>query len=98
MSFKKNKYQVVKNVISKEVAELAFNYLKTREAAEKKLHYYGITTKWFGFFNDPQVPNSYSIYGDYLMETLLLNTLPFIEKKVSLKLVPTYAYTRLYKK
>ena len=98
MSFKKDKYQVVKNVISKEIAELAFNYLKTREAAEKKLHYYGITTKWFGFFNDPQVPNSYSIYGDYLMETLLIKTLPLIEKKVSLKLVPTYAYTRLYKK
>jgi hypothetical protein len=29
MSFKKNKYQVVKNVVSKETAELAFNYLKT---------------------------------------------------------------------
>ena len=86
MSFKKNKYQVVKNVVSKEIAELAFNYLKIREAAEKKLHYYGITTKWFGFFDDPQVPNSYSIYGDYLMETLLVDTLPFIEKKTSTKI------------
>ena len=43
MSFKKNKYQVVKNVVSKEIAELAFNYLKMRETAAKKLHYYGIT-------------------------------------------------------
>jgi hypothetical protein len=48
MSFKKNKYQVVKNVVSKETAELAFNYLKMREAAEKKLRYYGIATKWIG--------------------------------------------------
>ena len=32
------------------------------------------------------------------METLLVDTLPFIEKKTSTKLVPTYAYTRLYKK
>lgn len=31
------------------------------------------------------------------METLLIKTLPFIEKKTSLKLVPTYAYTRLYR-
>jgi len=97
MSFKKNKYQVVKNVVSKEMAELCFNYLKIREKAERKLSYYNISTKWFGTFNDPQVPNSYSIYGDYLMETLLIRTLPFIEKKISLKLVPTYAYTRLYK-
>ena len=98
MSFKKNKYQVVKNVVSKDIAKLAFNYLKIRETAEKKLIYYGIQTKWFGMFDDPQVPGAYSIYGDYLMETLLMQTLPFIEKKTSAKLVPTYAYTRLYRK
>lgn len=97
MSFKKDGYQIVKNVISKEIAELAFNYLKTRETAERKLNYYNIKTKWFGDFDDPQVPGAYSIYGDYLMETLLIKTLPFIEKKTSLKLVPTYAYTRLYR-
>jgi hypothetical protein len=97
MSFKKNKYQIIKKVISKDVANIAFNYLKLREAAEKKLNGYGITTKWFGIFNDPQVPNSYSIYGDYLMEALLVDTLPIIEKRTLLKLVPTYAYTRLYK-
>ncbi len=49
-------------------------------------------------FDDPQVPGAYSIYGDYLMETLLMQTLPFIEKKTSAKLVPTYSYTRLYRK
>ena len=97
MSFKKDRYQVIKNVISKEISEVAFNYLKIRETAERKLNYYNIKTKWFGDFDDPQVPGAYSIYGDYLMETLLIKTLPFIEKKTSLKLVPTYAYTRLYK-
>ena len=45
MSFKKNKYQVVKNVVSKDIAKLAFNYLKIRETAEKKLIYYGIQNK-----------------------------------------------------
>ncbi len=38
MSFKKNKYQVVKNVVSKDIAKLAFNYLKIRETAEKKIN------------------------------------------------------------
>jgi|TARA_R110002012_G_scaffold155395_1_gene316250 hypothetical protein len=97
MSFIKNKYQVIKEVISKDVAKVGYNYLRMREAAERKLQEYHITTDWHGFFNDPQVPGAYSIYGDYLMETLLIETLPFIEKKTSTQLVPTYAYTRLYK-
>ena len=97
MSFKKNKYQVIKGVVSREVADIGYNYLKMREAAEKKLQEYFIITCWHGRFDDPQVPGAYSIYGDYLMETLLEKTLPFIEKKTSTKLVPTYAYTRLYR-
>ena len=50
-----------------------------------------------GNFKDEQVPNSYAKYGDRLMETLLIKTIPVMEKKTGLKLVPTYAYCRLYK-
>ena len=51
-----------------------------------------------GNFNDPQVPNSYAKYSDRLMETLLVKTIDVMQKKTGLKLVPTYSYTRLYRK
>ena len=51
-----------------------------------------------GNFNDPQVPGSYAKYGDRLMETLLVKTIDVMQKKTGLKLVPTYSYTRLYRK
>jgi hypothetical protein len=55
------------------------------------------TTEW-GVWNDEQVPNTYSHYGDIAMETLLLAVQPNMEKQTGLKLIPTYAYARIYKK
>ena len=43
-------------------------------------------------------PNSYAKYGDRLMETLLVKTIDVMQRKTGLKLVPTYSYTRLYRK
>jgi hypothetical protein len=54
------------------------------------------TTEW-GVWNDEQVPNTYSHYGDVAMETLLLAVQPIMEKQTKLKLIPTYAYARIYK-
>ena len=54
--------------------------------------------KLVGNFNDVQVPGSYAKYGDRLMETLLVKTIAVMQKKTGLKLVPTYSYTRLYRK
>ena len=54
-------------------------------------------TEW-GTFRDPQVPNTFSIYGDPAMEALLLKTQPIIEKTIKDKLLPTYSYARVYKK
>ena len=34
MSFKKNKYQVIRGAISKELAEVAFSYLQISAAAD----------------------------------------------------------------
>jgi hypothetical protein len=51
-----------------------------------------------GTFKDPQVPDSYAKYADRLMETLLVKTIDVMQKKTGLKLVPTYSYTRLYRK
>ena len=51
-----------------------------------------------GYFKDPQVPNSYAKYADRFMETLLVTTIDVMKKKTGLDLIPTYSYTRLYRK
>ena len=100
MSFKKNKYQVIRGAISKEVADIAYRYLQISAEADHWMFSNGVThagNKLVGNFNDSQVPNSYAKYGDRLMETLLVKTIDVMQKKTGLKLVPTYSYTRLYK-
>lgn len=52
----------------------------------------------WGSWNDPQVPNTYTVYGDLVMEAVLVKMLPLMEHITKLKLVPTYSYARLYKK
>ena len=101
MSFKKNKYTVLKNVISKDVADMAYSYLlNKRKVAEVLLNERFISpfTQYFGVWNDEQVPNTYSHYSDILMETLLEKVKPAMEKHTGLKLSPTYSYARIYKK
>ena len=49
-------------------------------------------------WNDEQVPNTYSHYGDIAMETLLQEVKPVMEKHTKLKLSETYSYARIYKK
>jgi len=100
MSFKKNKYQVIRGAVSKEIADFAYRYLQVSAEADNWMLSNGMThsgNKLVGNFNDPQVPNSYAKYGDRLMETLLVKTIDVMQKKTGLKLVPTYSYTRLYK-
>jgi hypothetical protein len=52
----------------------------------------------FGTWKDSQIPNTYSHYADHVMETLLMKTLPVMQKETGLELVPTYSYARAYKK
>ena len=100
MSFKKNKYQVIRSAISKEVADIAYKYLQISAEADHWMLNNSVThagNLLIGNFNDPQVPNSYAKYADRVMETLLVNTINTMQKKTGLKLVPTYSYTRLYR-
>jgi len=100
MSFEKNKYQVIRGAISKEVADIAYRYLQISAEADHWMLNNGVThadNSLIGNFNDPQVPNSYAKYSDRLMETLLVKTIAVMQKKTGLKLVPTYSYTRLYR-
>ena len=101
MSFKKNNYQVIKKALNKEVAEIAYNYLLLKRQATKlffNTKYISPFEEIFGIWSDPQVPGTYSIYGDVLMEVLLNKLKLKMEKTTNLKLIETYSYARIYKK
>jgi hypothetical protein len=99
--FAKDNFIVIKNAIEPKVAEFVFNYfLMKRQVARTFFDTRFVspfTTEW-GVWNDEQVPNTYSHYADIAMETLLLAVQPNMEKQTGLKLIPTYAYARIYKK
>ena len=99
--FKKNHFLVIKEAIDPKVANFIYNYfLMKRQVARTffDTRYISPFTKEWGYWNDEQVPNTYSTYGDTAMETLLLACQPKMEKATGLKLNPTYAYARIYKK
>tara|TARA_R110000822_G_scaffold119387_1_gene252363 strand:- start:1157 stop:1744 length:588 start_codon:yes stop_codon:yes gene_type:complete len=100
MTFQNNKYQVIKNALSCELADFIFNYFLIKKNAvnflyQNKLH---LPTVILGGWEDPQIPNTYSCYGDFAMETLMVKMLPVMKKQTGLNLIPTYSYARVYKK
>ena len=99
--FKEKKYLVIKKAISFELANFAFNYLLLKRDAVKWMqdtNYISKFTPGFGTWEDRQVPNTYSIYGDCFMETLMMKVLPIMQERTEMTLVPCYTYTRIYKK
>ena len=100
MIFQYQKYQVVKNAISYELANFIFNYFLLKRDAVKFLYQNNITydTGLLGTWTDRQIPNTYSCYADPVMETLMIKVLPKMQQETGLNLVPTYSYARLYKK
>ena len=100
MSFQKNKYCVIKEAVPKDIATFVYNYFLLKRQVARTMfdeRYISQFTTEFGVWNDQQVPGTYSHYADIAMETLLLRTLPIMEKKTGLKLNPTYSYARIYK-
>ena len=101
MSFKKDKYQVIKSAISKELADFCYQYFLNKRAVARYLFdekYISQFTEYFGVWNDQQIPESYSHYADIVMETLLQKVKPIMEKESGVKLIETYSYARIYKK
>ena len=101
MSFQKNKYTVLKKAISPQLAKFVTQYFLLKQKVARKFfdqRYISHFTEEWGKFNDEQVPNTYSHYGDVVMETLLTWVQPMMEKHTDLKLSPTYSYARVYKK
>ena len=101
MSFEKDKYQVIKGAISKELADFCYQYFLNKRAVAEHLFkekYISQFTEYFGVWNDQQVPETYSHYADIVMETLLQKVKPIMEKESGVKLIETYSYARIYKK
>ena len=100
MSFKKTKYKIIKEAIPKELAKFIYTYLKkkrkvARFLSDRKFVVHG--GEWGGW-TDPQVLNTYSVYADTVMETLLEVLKVKMEKETGYKLNETYSYARIYKK
>jgi hypothetical protein len=104
MSFKKNKYTVIKKAISNDLATFIANYFSIQKQVYdtcRKFKYFSPFETIIGEYEDPvngQIPNTYSHYANIAMETLLLKCQPQMEKATGLKLYPAYTYARIYKK
>ena len=100
MTFKIKKYQVIKNAISYELANFVYNYFMLKRDAVNFMYKNNINyeSPLLGTWADKQVPNTYSHYADFVMETLLMKVLPKMQQETDLELVPTYSYARIYKK
>ena len=100
MSFKENKYAVVKKAISKELSNFCYTYFcnkrKVAQFIQEEKFISPFDNTW-GVWNDRQVPNTYCHYADLVMETLLERVLPQMMQITELTLVPTYSYARIYK-
>jgi len=94
-----NKFQVIKNAVSYELANFVFNYFLLKRDAVQFMYQNNILydNGMLGSWKDSQIPNTYSHYADPVMETLLIKMLPVMAKETGLDLIPTYSYARLYK-
>jgi len=100
MSFKQQKYKVLRKVVSLELIKFIYRYfLNKRKVAEflftKK--FISPYTSYWGIWSDAQIPNTYSHYADLVMETLLQDLKVIMEKESGYKLFETYSYARIYK-
>ena len=98
MSFKRNKYLVVRKAVPEVIANIAYHYLLLKREVFNKCNEEGFHLNHFGTYKDKQIPNSYSHYSDILMETLLAELIPTVKNKIKIDVISTYSYCRLYKK
>ncbi len=95
MSFKENKYVVVRDVLSKETITLLQHQSKMLEDV---MCYNNNTLPELFPFGDPQTKNSFSYYSALFTESLLLILKPVMEQNLGIELFPTYSYMRIYYK
>ena len=94
-------YKVIKRAISRELAEFCYDYFCNKRKVARMLFdstYISQFNHDWGVWNDKHIPETYSHYGDLVMETLLQKLKYRVEIETDLKLNETYAYARIYKK
>jgi len=101
--FKKKKYTVIRQAISKDLAAFVANYFLMQKQVYdtcKNSRYISPFENIIGHYEgqDEQIPHTYSQYSNIAMETLMLKCQPEMEKVTGLKLYPAYTYARIYKK
>ena len=99
--FKKKKYTVIRQAISKDLAAFVANYFMMQKQVLDtclKTKYISPFETMLGTYSDTQIPETYSQYSNIAMETLMLKCQPQMEKATGLKLYPAYTYARIYKK
>ena len=100
--FKKKKYTVIRQAISKDLAAFIANYF----LMQKQVYDTCVARRYFSPFEtilghyergEEQIPHTYSHYANIAMETLMLKCQPEMEEVTGLKLYPAYTYARIYK-
>lgn len=84
--FSNNKYKVVKNVISSDVADLVCSSLLISEAQGKLDR------------DNGQVVGTSIVHGYGILDALMLKLLPVMQENTNLELLPTYSFARIYRK
>jgi hypothetical protein len=101
--FKKKKYTVIRQAISKDLASFVANYFLMQKQVYdtcRNARYISPFENIIGHYEgkDEQIPETYSQYSNIAMETLMLKCQPEMEKVTGFKLYPAYTYARIYKK
>ena len=100
--FKKDKYCIIRQAISKDLAAFVANYFSIK----KQVYDTCRQTRFISPFEillgkyegaGEQIPHTYSHYSDIAMETLMLKCQAMMEKTTGLKLTPAYTFARIYK-
>ena len=100
--FKKDKYVVIRQAISKDLAAFVANYFVIKKQVFDTCRQTRFISPYeilLGEYEaaDGQIPHTYSCYSDIAMETLMLKCQPIMEKTTGLKLTPAYTFARIYK-
>jgi len=101
--FKKKKYTIIRQAISKDLASFVANYFLMQKQVYdtcRQARYFSPFENIIGYYEgkNEQIPETYSQYSNIAMETLMLKCQPEMEKATGLKLYPAYTYARIYKK
>ena len=92
MSFKKNKYTVIRQAISKDLASFIANYFCMQKQVYdtcRERRYFSPFETILGYYEgkNEQIPDTYSQYADMAMETLLLKMFTRYGKSNRIKII-----------